>query len=557
VTVNLLAGNINAGFGGRAFGTGDAGDGSDVTLIDVVDGETTGDLNLSMRGDAGRGGRADGGGAHGAPGDSYVELNKSGSFNDLRLSSHAVGGGAQSGGAGGTGTAVVDASNDAGFVAVDSQARGGAGVGGAPGGDASATGTGTATGAGTSVIINRIFSQGGDSLTAGGTGGSGTGSGIGTANGNGAVNITVDTSGGRAIGGGTGGLADGSALGTNVGTGNVSMVVTSAGGNVQGGVGTVGNAIANATGSGELGSVSATATALTGIPTGGALITEGMATATSSATMTGATRTGTGTADSTAIGGSGSASSMAEASAGFTTLAHATANAPVAGDAALRSTSDSLGKASVGNLGFLQAPTIFLTNEAIALAAGDPNNIPAFNSLNPTVFGELGGGSLLLYGIVGGGSADSVIGTAMSYVSVLDFSFDMTSFAGTPQLLIGLLDPTVEGAGFDSARFRISQEGVTVVDQNFASAAAALAYFDDSVLDMGFWKTGITGDLDLRFQLDIVSSTASDGFYANLVAGVVIPEPGTLSLLGPGLALLAWTRRSSRTHASSVRRHKR
>ncbi len=137
---------------------------------------------------------------------------------------------------------------------------------------------------------------------------------------------------------------------------------------------------------------------------------------------------------------------------------------------------------------------------------------------------------------VAGGASTLTDGGAHTYTSTLDFDLDMSGFSGA-RLLVGLLDPLGEGNGFDNLRFRIFQEGNTVLDQNFATLASALTYFDDGVIDLGAWSSGLVGDLDLTFQLDVVASAVNDGFHLNLVAGVtgVVPVPPAVWLFGSGL----------------------
>ncbi len=534
VSVGLLA---TGGVGGRAFGTGQAGDGTSINLTDVVDGETTGALTLGQRADAGSGGF---GTLFGTAGDSHSEINKSGSFATLSVSSTAVGGGAQTGGNGGIGTSVVDATNDAGAVGIGVGARGGSGVGTGDGGAASATGTATTTGAGTNVIVNGISAAGGTSF--GGTGGSGTSLGTASASGNGVVQIVgLGATGGNDFGGGTGGAADVTAMGSNVGTGSVSIVANSVGGSsTSGGVGIGGNATLNATGSGELGSVTVAAT---GIGGNGAT-TRGTAVVSTSAIMSSTTNgTGVGTADTIANGGGGSASSMAQASAGFTDLARGTANAPVAGNGSVVSTSDSLAGAVVKNPGPLLGPGgTTPQNEAVAYAAGDPNGVPGLNSIqNPNVWNAfLAVDNALGYGVLGGGAADSGSGASLVYTSMVEFEFDITASDG--DLLIGLLDPVTKNNGFDSLHFQLFVEGNLEFDEIFATSGDATTFFDDQMLTVSDWSTGLVGVLDLKFQFDLTASTAGDGFYMNFVTGTV-PVPPALWLFGSALGLLGWVRR--------------
>jgi hypothetical protein len=376
----------------------------------------------------------------------------------------------------------------------------------------------------------------------GGTGGSATALGTATASGNGIVQIVgLTATGGNDFGGGTGGAANGTATGSNVGTGAVSIVANSVGGSsTSGGVGIGGNATLNATGSGELGSVSVGAT---GIGGNGAT-TRGTATVSTSAIMSSTTdATGVGTADTIATGGGGSASSTAEASAGYTTLARGTANAPVAGNGTVVSTSDSFAGAVVKSPGLLLSTGgTTPQNEAVAYAAGDPNSVPGLTSVhNPDVWNAfLAVDDELGYGLLGGGAADSGSGASLVYTSMVEFELDIVPSDG--DLLIGLLDPVTKNGGFDSLHFQVFVEGNLEFDEIFATSGDATTFFNDQILTVSDWSMGLVGVLDLKFQLDLTASTAGDGFYMNFVTGTV-PVPPALWLFGSALGLLGWIRR--------------
>ena len=114
---------------------------------------------------------------------------------------------------------------------------------------------------------------------------------------------------------------------------------------------------------------------------------------------------------------------------------------------------------------------------------------------------------------------------------------------------MGFLDPLTENGGFDSLRFQIFEEGASVFDQTFANAASADAFFDDNILNLGLWTTGLSGDLDLAFQFDLVASGLNDGYSLNLIAGVTsspVPLPASVWLFASGLLGLLVVRRRTR-----------
>jgi hypothetical protein len=136
-----------------------------------------------------------------------------------------------------------------------------------------------------------------------------------------------------------------------------------------------------------------------------------------------------------------------------------------------------------------------------------------------------------------------------TYTSTISETIDLAQLATKQHLIVGLYNPTVTRSGFDSLRFRIFDEGNALVDQTFADPTAALSYFNTQALDLGAIDAGVTGPLDLVFQLD-VTARAGDGFSLDLIAanatpGAGVPEPTTsvLAALAPLLVLRRRTRR--------------
>jgi hypothetical protein len=110
---------------------------------------------------------------------------------------------------------------------------------------------------------------------------------------------------------------------------------------------------------------------------------------------------------------------------------------------------------------------------------------------------------------------------------------------------VGFLDPVTTGSGFDLLHFTIRREGVIIEDQTFATAALATAYFNDHVISLGSKSSGVTGDLDLIFTMDVTNDALGDGFRTNLVLANV-PEPSAAVLVLGGVALLVGRQRRNR-----------
>jgi hypothetical protein len=104
-----------------------------------------------------------------------------------------------------------------------------------------------------------------------------------------------------------------------------------------------------------------------------------------------------------------------------------------------------------------------------------------------------------------------------------NYSFDTSQLNGD-KLLVGLLDPTTSGSGLVSLQFIITREQTTVENQVFTSAAAAAAYFDDHVLDLGAVLSGVSGTLDLSISLAMVSTDTNTRFGTTLLVAEVGPH---------------------------------
>ena len=153
----------------------------------------------------------------------------------------------------------------------------------------------------------------------------------------------------------------------------------------------------------------------------------------------------------------------------------------------------------------------------------------------------------LLYAVMGGGYSAEEDGSATTYSTIIDVAFDPTRLAGG-NLILGALDPLSSGNGFDSLHFRVDREGVTVLDVSVFDLVSALTLFNDHLFDLGDWSSGLDGNLDLRFSLDVTASRPGDAFYMNFVA-TTVPLPGSIFFLGTALAgLLQLKARNAQRH---------
>jgi hypothetical protein len=248
---------------------------------------------------------------------------------------------------------------------------------------------------------------------------------------------------------------------------------------------------------------------------------------------------------------------FAEGSA--TTAGGMVARAKAGGSATGRSTVQTWYSATVGQPAPIKSSVSGF--ESVAILASTPSAADALAALagndavhrDVNVAGEgAGPASDVLAWAVLGGSHSSGGSAPEGQTSYLIESVDTAQLAGVHQhLLVGFLQPTLTGAGFDALHFSITREGLTVADESFADAAAALAYFTDRTLDLGPIDAGVTGPLDLEFHVDVTAKVGG-GFTASLLVanGTVgagpVPEPAGLLPVLAGLTLGRRRRRRAR-----------
>lgn len=551
-------------------GFASAGNGSSTTLLNAVDGNTTGQLRLEQNAVGGDAGAAIGG-STGLAGNASSSLTKETSSSNLILDVRATGGvGSYSryvpAGTGGAAYSSASGRNNTGEVNIDSVAdagHGGLGGSNAHGGDganatSNAFGETVLDGQRVDVRATAYASAGGTAGNGrfGGNGGDAVSRSEGRALGNSVVNVRDRADGGHGgsvsgssdtlVGlGGQGGHASSTAIGSsNGGYIDVRSVAYSgtggsAGtGNTQGIAGVGGNATSVSQG-----------------------VTQGTIYAESVANSHYAGRdiqSGNARASSLATGSDGRSRANASAENRLMHNAVASTEATVAGNASngIAATSRAEAAISFGQANYTVAEAE--TGHAVAMATISPDNeaMDVFVAGHSNVQAHLGygNGDSIFTGILGaaysdGGAQDSL----ESYSAALDFTIDTLEFNSQENLLFGFYNLDGFGTGFDSLDFQVQVEGSIFVDETFADLESALNYFNDNTLDLGYWSDYINGtDLSFRVQLALEADSIGEGFGVGMglsnATMSAVPVPAAAWLFGSGLiGLIGIAKRKTRT----------
>ncbi len=126
------------------------------------------------------------------------------------------------------------------------------------------------------------------------------------------------------------------------------------------------------------------------------------------------------------------------------------------------------------------------------------------------------------------------------------FDIDTSQLSSQQSLLVGLLDAQAFGSGFETLSFQIAIESTTVVDMVFEDVLAASEYFSDNTLDLGLWVDLVSGDgmLDVDFFLNANIPMTDMGFgftavFGNSSVGAnPVPLPAAFWLLLSAVGLL-------------------
>lgn len=553
-----VRGTARGGSGGQGWtstqGFGAGGNGAGSTLLNAVDGNTTGQLRLEQTAIGGSAGQVENG-FNGIAGNAASSLTKQTSSWSLALDVNAIGGNGSSrsgssgkAGPGGSAEVNVNGRNDSGSLYAKATATagwggsGGAGSNGGDGASASTVVVGETVGDVQRIDLNGV-AYGGRGGSAGigrfgGNGGNATSNTYGRALGNSVVFVSDRADGGNAgsvgsaIGnvgfGGYGGDAISTAIATNNGTATVDARSFAYAGNggpagIGGISGRAGNALSVAQGTGQ-----------------GAVYASSFADSTAYFEDLG----GNTRASSQAIGASGNAVAKASTE-DYLFEANAQATATVAGNLTTGTIATSRAEAGIsfGEPNYTTADA--MNGHSVALATLLPNNatMDAIVAGNPNIQANLGygNGDSLMVGLLGGAYSDGGAEDALAtYSALLNFRIDMFELGSQENLLLGLYNPYGLGNGFDSLHFLVQVEGSSFIDETFTDMNTAFDYFNDNTLDLGLWSSYINGaDLDLTISLDLTAQNIGDGFgfgmgLSNATMSAV-PVPSAIWLFCSGL----------------------
>jgi hypothetical protein len=291
-----------------------------------------------------------------------------------------------------------------------------------------------------------------------------------------------------------------------------------------------------------------------------------------------------GTATATAIGsGSGQTLSTAVATGGFTgsdgAPGIALANAQALGTSG--SATATASEDNVGTFSFGSGPQAQITSTASGLTQGKntsvfawaSNIVPGFDAqLLPPSQSSLGAYQAAVIDLAF--PSTTVLNTPLASAPLVNNDFDTDPFDGAPgpestvlglvtlgggsdgdglqhtwststtftspdplnqqHLILGLLDPTSTGNGFDSLTFTMTENSDVVLQQEtFITLAAADAYFTDNPIDLG----PTANVLSIEFSMSVTTTSPGDSFYASLVYGEAtvnsnyVPEPSSTTFV--------------------------
>jgi hypothetical protein len=133
------------------------------------------------------------------------------------------------------------------------------------------------------------------------------------------------------------------------------------------------------------------------------------------------------------------------------------------------------------------------------------------------------------------------VGGSPAYQQTASFMFN----AGSTPLLIDLISNASLGTGFDSATFRVSDNGNLIVSDAFPNLAAAQAFFSNNNL-LNIQLAGGLNNVQLAFSETMSGGERFSFYYSTAsVSATPLPPAWTMMLIGiAGLSFVAYRRKS-------------
>jgi hypothetical protein len=141
------------------------------------------------------------------------------------------------------------------------------------------------------------------------------------------------------------------------------------------------------------------------------------------------------------------------------------------------------------------------------------------------------------------------IGGSLAYHQSANFTLNAT---GVP-FLIDLISNTSLGTGFDSATFKVSDNGNLIINQSFANLFSAQAFFSDNNL-LAIQLAGGLNNIQLAFNETMSGGEGFSFDYGTAsVSATPLPPAWTMMLIGlAGFGFVAYRRQRKGTAFASV-----
>jgi hypothetical protein len=125
-------------------------------------------------------------------------------------------------------------------------------------------------------------------------------------------------------------------------------------------------------------------------------------------------------------------------------------------------------------------------------------------------------------GAMGTGS-DTYSGTgtaAKTFTSSIAWTANGADLPGKGKIYLGLDTGSAAGGGFANLTFSLSENGVTLLNQAFTSAASASAFFNNNVETFGAFTENSTGQVGLVATLSETLKGSGNGYGVDFILGV-------------------------------------